>query len=142
MPMNGNDVVVGAGRGVGGEQAEGEVAAEADPGEEDDEADDEPGGAAAVGFLLGEEVGVLAHGAGLFERQIDRRAPPARAASSISHSSAGAALARPATSIGGKLRLLGVVLRGDVVVELPREPDLVLGAGQLLLQLRPRCRWP
>ena len=48
----------------------------------------------------------------------------------------GLALASPATSMVGNVRLLGVVLCRDVVVELPREPDLVLRAGQLLLELQ------
>src|SRR5688500_14629788 len=42
----------------------------------------------------------------------------------------------PSDEIGGELLLPGVVLRGRVVIELPRERDLVLGGGQLLLQLR------
>ena len=69
---DGNDVVVGSAWRVGGQEAEREIAAEPDPGEEDDEPDDEPGRAAAVGLLLCEEIGLFAHGAGLFERQIDR----------------------------------------------------------------------
>ena len=95
-------MVIAAGRRVGGQQAERQIAAEPDPREEDDEADDEPGGATAVGFLLGEEVAVLGHGVGLV---LDRSTVgTARSVSSvISHSSAGDALARPATSIVGKV---------------------------------------
>ena len=133
-PDDGDDVMVVARRGVGGQEGEGQIAAESDPGEEDDEADDEPGGAAAVGFLLGEEVGVLAHGAGLVGER--STAGTARSVSSvICQSSAGVALASPATSIVGKVACRVLYCGGDVVVELPREADLVLGAGQLLLQL-------
>ena len=67
-----------------------------------DEADDEPGGAAAVGLLLGEEVGLVAHGVGLVVER--STVGTARSVSSvICHSSAGEALARPATSMVGKV---------------------------------------
>jgi len=48
--------MVGGWRCVRGQQPEREVPAEADPREEDYEPDDEPGGATAIGFLLGKEV--------------------------------------------------------------------------------------
>ncbi len=101
----GDDVVIGARRRVGGEQAEAHVAAEADPREEDDESDDQPVRAAAVGLLLREEVGVLAHCGGLFSDR-STLGTARSAASSISHSSAGVALASPATSSVGKVACL------------------------------------
>ena len=54
--------MVGRRRRVRGQQSEGEIAAEADPGEEENEPDDKPGGTAAIGFLLGEEVRRLVQG--------------------------------------------------------------------------------
>ena len=99
MPMKGTTWWYSAGR-VTGQQVEGEVSAETHPGEEQDEPDDQPGRTASIGLLLGKEIDVLAHAAGLFS---DRStAGTARsAASSISHSSAGEALARPATRLVG-----------------------------------------
>src|SRR5690348_2955579 len=45
-------------------------------------------------------------------------------------------LREPRDEVGGELHLRGVVLRRRVVVELPRESDLVLRTRELLLQLR------
>ncbi len=101
----GNDMVVSAGRGVGGQEGERQIAAEPDPGEEDDEPDDQPVRAAAVRLLLREKVGVLAHGAGLFSDR-STLGTARSAASSISHRSAGVALASPATSRVGNVACL------------------------------------
>ena len=60
---------------------------------------------AAIGFLLGEEVGVLAHVAGLLNDR-STLGTARSAASSISQSSAGVALASPATSSVGKVACL------------------------------------
>jgi len=48
--------MIGGWRCVRGQQPEREVPAEADPREEDNESDDEPGGATAIGLLLCEEI--------------------------------------------------------------------------------------
>ncbi len=57
MPMNGNDVVIGAGGRVAGFEIETRISPEADPGEEDDEAGDQPERSPAITGLLLEEIG-------------------------------------------------------------------------------------
>ena len=54
--------MVRGGRCVSGQETEGQVAPEADPGEEENEPDDKPGGTAAIGLLLGEKIRRLAQG--------------------------------------------------------------------------------
>src|SRR5207237_7950118 len=76
------------------------LAAQGDPGKARDDAGRRPSGTTAVGFRPGEEVALVAQVAGLFmERSTTgtARSP----ASSISQSSAGVALARPATRLVG-----------------------------------------
>src|ERR1041385_8940046 len=98
-PDERHQVVVLPRRQVAGSEIDRQIAAEPDPGEEEHEPRDQPGGLPLVGLLLGEEVRI-GHAGGLF---IDRstlgtaRSP----ASSISHSSAGDALASPATRLVG-----------------------------------------
>src|SRR5688500_10718588 len=79
------------------------AAAEAEPGEERDEPDDQPSGTSPVGLLLGEEVGRVAHArarlAGFIERSTFGNARSAT--SVISHSSTGDAEAMPATRFVG-----------------------------------------
>src|SRR5215210_6778931 len=90
----GNDVMVAGGAAVQRQEVERKIAAESDPGKEQDEADDEPAGPAAVGLLLGKEIDLFAHEAGLLsERSTTGTARSAE--SSISHNSAGEALAIP-----------------------------------------------
>src|SRR3954469_18704635 len=81
-------------------QVPGKVSTEAHPGEEQDEADDEINRAAPIRLLLGEKISLIAHEAGLLSARPTEgtdRSP----ASSISQSSAGEALARPATRLVG-----------------------------------------
>src|SRR6185436_8455197 len=47
----------------------------------------------------------------------------------------GSGVGQAGNQIGGELHLPGVVLGGDVVVELPGKSDLVLRAGEFLLEL-------
>ena len=95
-----NEVLVRAGGCIAGDQIESEITTKPHPGEEEDEAEGQDGRAAAVGLLLGEEVGIVAHAPRLFiERSTVGTARSAE--SSISQSSAGDALASPATRLVG-----------------------------------------
>ncbi len=97
----GDGVLVGA-PGVAGQQEECDIPAEADPGEERDEAHDQPPGPLAVRLLLFEEVGGSGvHAAGGLPSERSTFGTARSAASSIAHSSAGDAFARPATRLVG-----------------------------------------
>src|SRR5207302_9872458 len=97
----GKGVVIRLARRIAGEEVIDVVAAESQPGEEGHEASHEYGGAPATGFLLLEEIqgGFVAHVFGLRERSTCGTAFSPW--SSISHRSAGCALASPAAQLVG-----------------------------------------
>src|SRR2546428_2776629 len=101
-------VVVGLARRLEGVEVVQVVAPEAEPGEEDHEANHQPKGAPAVGFLLLKEVEgrLVRHALGLVERSTWGTARSAW--SSISHRSAGWAFAIPATRFVGNWCCLGL----------------------------------
>ena len=89
---------------VAAEQVIRQVAAEADPGEEQEKAGDEEGGSPPVGFLLRKEV-LATHASGyLLDRSTVGTARSE--SSSISHNSAGDALAMPAIMLVGNMACL------------------------------------
>jgi len=94
----GKHVPVGTRRSAGGADGHDEITTEPDPGEEQEEYSYQQHGAAAVAPLLGEEIPV-GHIVGLRDRST---CGTARSCSStISHSSTGSALARPASRFQG-----------------------------------------
>src|SRR5690606_2017378 len=83
------------------QQVQADVTAEADPREEEDEAEQEPTRLAPVGLLLAEQVARSVHHRRDQPIEMSTLGTSRSPGSVISHSSAGVALARPATRLVG-----------------------------------------